>query len=88
VALASGLPVVSTRQGSLGEVVEHERTGLAARPDAGEFAAAMRRLIEDPALRERLGAEARREAERRFSVARMVEGTIALYRDVLEKRAR
>jgi glycosyltransferase involved in cell wall biosynthesis len=88
VALASGLPVVSTRQGSLGEVIEHERTGLAARPDAGEFAAAMRRMIEDPALRERLGAEARREAERRFSVARMVEGTIALYRDVLGKRAR
>jgi glycosyltransferase involved in cell wall biosynthesis len=83
VALAMGLPVISTHQGSLAEVVDHERTGLAAKPNGPEFAAAMLRLIEDAALRQRIGEEARHEAERRFSVARMVENTVRIYEDVL-----
>ena len=82
-AMAYALPAISTTRGALGEVVEHERTALAAEPNAGEFAAAMSRLLKDPALRERLGEAARQEVQRRFSVDRMVESTLAAYEKVL-----
>jgi L-malate glycosyltransferase len=88
VALATGLPVISTACGSLGEVVDHERTGLIAEPAGPKFAAAMTRYVEDSVLREKLGKAARAEAEKRFSVDRMVENTIRTYEEVIAERAR
>jgi glycosyltransferase involved in cell wall biosynthesis len=82
-AMAAGLPCISTTRGALGEVVDHERTALVAEPRATEFASAMVRLIEDDALRQRLGVAGRREVEQRFSTEIMVENTIRVYRDVL-----
>jgi L-malate glycosyltransferase len=85
-AMAIGLPCVSTKRGALAEVVDAERTALVIEPNGKEFAAAMLRLVKDEGLRKRLGAAGRREVEARFSVARMVEGTIQVYEDVLKKR--
>lgn len=86
VALATGLPVISTRRASLAEVVDPDRTGLAAEPNGPEFAAAMLKLIEDPGLRARLGEAARREAIARFSVESMVDGTLVQYQKALAER--
>jgi glycosyltransferase involved in cell wall biosynthesis len=83
-AMALALPCISTTRGALGEVVENNRTVLVAEPNAEEFSAAMIRVIEDPALRKRLGAAAREEVQRRFSAERMVENTLKVYRDVLQ----
>ncbi len=85
-AMAAGLPCVSTRRGALVEVVDDQRTALVVEPNGKEFAAAMLRLVTDDGLRKRLGAAGRREVETRFSVGRMVEGTIQVYEDVLKKR--
>jgi glycosyltransferase involved in cell wall biosynthesis len=41
VAMAYGLPSISTKRGALGEVVDHERTALVVEPSAGELATAM-----------------------------------------------
>lgn len=82
-AMATAIPCISTIRGALGEVVEHGRTALVAEPNGPAFAAAMRRIIEDQALRERLGHAARKEVEFRFSAERMVENTIKAYEDVL-----
>jgi L-malate glycosyltransferase len=84
-AMAAGLPCVSTKRGALVEVVDDERTALVVEPNRKEFAAAMLRLVTDEGLRKRLGAAGRREVEARFSVGRMVEGTIHVYEHILKK---
>ena len=48
-AMAAGVPVVASGVGGLPEVVEHERTGLIVRD--GDFAGAVRRLLEIPSSR-------------------------------------
>jgi glycosyltransferase involved in cell wall biosynthesis len=48
-AIAAGVPLVATRFGPIGEVVERHRVGLTCDPaDTGEVAAALRRLLEMP----------------------------------------
>ncbi len=85
-AMAAGLPCISTKRGALGEVVDEERTALVAEPNGKEFAAMMLRLLKDEGLRKNLSGAGRREVEQRFSAGRMVENTIHVYEDVLEKR--
>jgi len=82
-AMAAALPCISTTRGALGEVIEHERTALVVEPDAKEIASAMLRLLEDRALRARLGEAGRHEVLDRFSVERMVANTLKVYEDVL-----
>ena len=84
-AMASGLPSISTKRGALAEVVDHERTALVAEPNGPEFAAAMLRAMTDAGLRKRLGEAGRREVQERFSAERMVERTLQVYEEVLEK---
>ncbi|HEX4352980.1 MAG TPA: glycosyltransferase family 4 protein [Polyangiales bacterium] len=56
-AMALGVPVLSTRAGSIPEIVEHDRTGLLVPPgEPTQLGAAMRALASDAALRSRLGA--------------------------------
>jgi glycosyltransferase involved in cell wall biosynthesis len=50
--------------------------------DAQALAAALRRLLGDPALRARLAAGGRRTHDERFSAARFVGGLRAVYREV------
>ncbi len=69
-AMASGLPVVSTRCGGPETAVIEGETGyLTPVGDAAALAQAMQRLLEDPALRRRMGQAGRTVAEERFSIA-------------------
>lgn len=86
-AMAAGLPCVSTKRGALGEVVDDGRTTLVVEPNAEEFARVMVRILEDEALRKSLSKAGRIEVEQRFSAALMVENTLRVYEDVLEKKA-
>jgi glycosyltransferase involved in cell wall biosynthesis len=55
-AMASGRPVIASRIGGLQEVVRHEETGLLVPPgDATALRDALQRLLQDDALRTRLG---------------------------------
>jgi glycosyltransferase involved in cell wall biosynthesis len=54
-------PTVALAVGGLSEAIEHERTGLLA-DDVPGLIRALQRAIESPDLRERLGAEALRQA--------------------------
>ena len=87
-AMAAGLPCISTKRGALGEVVDSERTALVAEPNGREFAGMMLRLINDEGLRKNLSSAGRCEVEQRFSAGRMVENTIRVYEDVLQKNRR
>ena len=66
-ALASGLPVITTNVGALGEAVRHNETGLVIAPaNAPELARAIQTLRGSGEHRARMGQAARREACRRF----------------------
>jgi glycosyltransferase involved in cell wall biosynthesis len=66
--MASGKAVIVSALGQLLEVVQDGRNGLSVPPgDASAMAAALRRLIDDPDLRARLGRQAREDAVRKHS---------------------
>lgn len=68
-AMACGLPVVATDVGAVREVVEDGVTGFVVPPlDTEAIARATRRLLDDPALRTRMGEVARRRAVERYDV--------------------
>jgi colanic acid/amylovoran biosynthesis glycosyltransferase len=68
-AMASGVPVVSTRVSGIPELVEDGVTGLLAAPaDAATLAAALERLLGDPALGAQLARRARERVEREFNI--------------------
>lgn len=79
-AFAAGVPVVSTRAGGVPWVVEDGVDGLLVDVgDAAGLAAACLRVLEDPALAERLVDAGRRRVDG-FRVERVVEAWQALYR--------
>ncbi len=80
-AMLCGLPVVSTPIGSIPEAVTHEETGLVVPPrQVAPLAAAIERLLADPALGARLGAQARARALARFGLAHMLDEMEAVFR--------
>lgn len=64
-AMAAGLAIVSSDQGGMPELIRDGENGLLARSeDPASYIAALEKLIEEPVLRERLGATARRTIEK------------------------
>lgn len=87
-ALASGVPVVATRVGSVPETVIPGQTGFLAEPgDAEGIAEALLRLIADRPLAQRLGASGRELVEARWSLESMVEGYQLLMESIYERKA-
>jgi rhamnosyl/mannosyltransferase len=78
-------PVVATRLGTGVEYVNLDGvTGLLVPPDdAGALEASIDRLLSDAELRARLGAAGHRRVTDVFSVERMVDATLDVYRQVL-----
>lgn len=67
-ASASGLPVVAARSGGAAEAVLDNQTGLLVPPDDPQtLAHALLRLLNDPALRQRMGRAGRRWVEREMN---------------------
>jgi glycosyltransferase involved in cell wall biosynthesis len=87
-AHVTGTPVVSTNlpTGVPWVNVDGE-TGLVVPPgDPDALATALRRLLDDDALRSRLGARARERVLESFTVDTMVAGTLAVYDEVLAEK--
>jgi glycosyltransferase involved in cell wall biosynthesis len=85
-ASAAGVPIIASRAGGMPEAVADGLSGLLVTPgDPAELAAALRRLIDDAALRQRLGAQGRDRIEREFSVTQMVDGNLAVYAELLQR---
>ena len=85
-AMLAGLPVVATPVGSVAEAVRDGETGLLVpQDDPAALAAALVRLRDDPALRERLGARGRAVAAASMTAARMAEEWLALWGQLRER---
>ena len=82
-AQAAGTPVVLTDAGGAADALARdgrEAGGLLVERDAAALATAVRRLLDDPALRGRMAAFAQRHARAHFDQERMVERYVALLR--------
>jgi len=78
-AMARGLAVVAVREGGVKETVVDGQTGFLVAADAGAMGDRLARLIDDPALRDRMGAEGRSVVEARWTWperARALEGLL------------
>lgn len=83
-AAAAGMACVTTDVGPLPEVIDQRVTGLLVPPrDSPALSAALLDLAADPTLGHRLGAAARAQALERFTLEKMVEGTLAAYQRAL-----
>jgi len=85
-AMASGRPVICTELGTgTSYVNQHGITGLVAPPnDPAALAAAVRRLLDNPEERRRMGEAGRQRAEGEFSIDAMLDHMLAFYREALQ----
>lgn len=77
-AMGHGLPIVSTAEGAISEILTDGMNGFTCqRRDPRDLALQLRKLLEDDALRIKMGTEARRIVEQKYTVehfeTRMVE---------------
>lgn len=85
-AMGAGIPVVATRVGENAHVIEDGVDGLLIEPrDVKGMAAALSWLIEDGALRRRLGSAASRKISQQFTVERMTRSYEEIYLTTLKK---
>ncbi len=83
-AMAAGLPVLATRVGGVPELVLPDVTGVLVAPsDPEAWIDPLKRLLEEPALRTRLGAQGRKRVEDLFNIQNTVKKTEALYTTLL-----
>lgn len=87
-AMAARRAMVSSAIGGTDELIEDGRNGLLVPPgDAPALAAALRRALGDPALREELALSARERVERDLTRERMAARVTGVYRELLGEGA-
>ena len=87
-ALSSGKAVVGSKTGPGPEVIEHETNGLLCDPtDPRSIAQSVVRLLKDPGLRRRLGANARAMAIERYELNKIVEQNVEYYARLCRTKA-
>ncbi len=80
-AMACARPIVATTAGGIPDVLRDRQEGLLVEPgDVPALAAAIERLLDDPALARACGQAARARVLAEFTPAREVERYLALYR--------
>lgn len=86
-AMAAGKAVVASCVGGIPEAVRDGENGLLVRPhDAAALAAALARLLDDAALRRRLGERARATVVQRYSTEAVCGRLAAIYNDLVGAR--
>ena len=84
----SSLPVVTTRVGSVPEVVIDGVTGFVTDLDVQKIADALEKLAKSAELRARMGASAQEFTLSNFGVDRLVNDHELLYKKLLANRAK
>ena len=82
---AAGVACVAARTGGLPDVIDEGRTGLLVPPrEPSAIAAALRRLLDDRAYCQALGAAAREKVVPHYGLTRMVRAIEELYEELLD----
>ena len=83
-AMACGAPVVGTAAGGIPEIIADGENGmLVPARDSEKLARAVIRILTDQSLASRLAHAGRSTVAQRFTVDTMVEGNLAVYRELL-----
>ena len=83
-AMAIGLPVVCSAVGGIPELVEHESSGLLVENSLESVVAALKRVIDDPTLGDRMGVAAR-DSARQFYWTNRVQEHVRAYEMLLKR---
>ena len=83
-AQLAGKPVVATNVGSVSEVIADGETGLVTDKRTDSLVAALNTLIQDPSKRAAMSTLAVSRANSLFSVDRMINAHIALYKSIVK----
>lgn len=82
-ANAIGRPIITTCSYGCKDTVDDGENGFLIPPkDEAALAEKLRILIKDPQLRERMGRKGRQKAEREFSIDRVIDHHLEIYRKV------
>ncbi|MBI3333742.1 MAG: lipopolysaccharide heptosyltransferase II [Candidatus Omnitrophica bacterium] len=85
-AMAAGVPVVASNRGGPAEIIEEGLSGLLVPPgDAEGLTRAILTLLDDPALRRRMGQAARERARAEFDLERMIREVETVYREAVHR---
>ena len=79
-AMASGLPLVGTQAGGIPDIISEENGILVPPANSQALADAIAKLVTDPELRRHLGKEGRRKVEQFFSIEKVADQILQLYR--------
>lgn len=82
-AQLAGKPVVATDVGAVSEVILNHETGIITNKNAGSIASAIESLILDAHTRSEMGKAAAVRAQALFSVDRMINAHIELYKSIV-----
>ena len=83
-AQLAGKPVVATDAGSVAEVLLNHETGIVTNKNAGSIALALESLLLDKQKRTEMGTLATARAQALFSVERMINAHIELYKSIVK----
>ncbi len=83
-AQLAGKPVVATDVGSVSEVILNHETGIVTNKNAGSLASALESLVLDKTTRGEMGRLAIARAQTLFSVDRMINAHIELYKSIVK----
>ncbi len=83
-AQLAGKPVVATDVGSVSEVILNHETGIVTNKNAGSIASAVQSLVIDKSKREEMGRLATARAQALFSVDRMINAHVELYKSIVK----
>jgi len=84
-AMAQAVPILGSTAGAIPEVVRDGDTGLTVPPaDATAIAIALRRLLADASLRQRMGLAGLARLTSHFSAEKMIQAHVRLYGDAVE----
>jgi len=83
-AQLAGKPVVATDVGSVSEVILNHETGIVTNKNAGSIAAAIESLLLDKQKRTEMGTLATARAHALFSVDRMINAHVDLYKSIVK----
>lgn len=87
-AMASRKPAIVTRVGGMPEIVVDDETGFVVAPEEPSgLAAAILRLLQDPASRRAMGEAGRMRVEQHFSLPQRIRRLESIYHQVLDTRA-